>query len=241
MNFLSIFTGIGMFDYGLELAGMTCSGQIEIDDFKTLVLQKHWPKVERFRDVYQFKGTEVGPVRVVCAGYPCQGESYSGERRGTEDDRWLWPEVLRIIKVKKPTWFIGENVVGHESMGLRIVISDLEAAGYSVRSFIIPSAACGLPTVERHVWVVAATDEERLQGYFENAIPWVCQPAGEFQRGSKEQFERWSLPGSRVCGVGEGGANWMDRLKAIGDSIPPQIPEIIGCAIIGIEKLMEEK
>jgi len=232
MKFLSLFAGIGGFDLGLERAGMECVGQVEIDEWRLSKLVKHWPNVPKWRDVYEFTGNEIGAIDLICAGYPCQGESGSGKRQGTNDDRWLWPETFRIVKAKWPSWFLGENVINHEGMGLSLVIADLESAGYSVRPFIIPSAACGLPTVERHIWIVAASDEIRLQGDFAESFQWEPELSEEFSRGDPVQYERWALPESRVCRVGERPADWVDRIKAIGDSVPPQVVEVIGRAIL---------
>lgn len=240
MKFLSLFSGVGGMDLGFERSGMECVGQVEIDGWRRSILSKHWPSVPKYKDIYEFTGNEVGAVDLVCAGYPCQGESGAGKRLAQNDNRWLWPETIRVIKVKGPTWFVGENVINHEGLGLKLVVADLESAGYSVRSFIIPSAACGLPTVERHIWVVATTDEERLQGNFKESLSWEPYLSEEFQRGDKINFGRWSLPSSRVCRVGERPANWMDRIKAIGDSAPPQVVEIIGRAIMESERIYNE-
>lgn len=234
MKFLSLFAGIGGFDLGLERAGMHCVGQVEIDPFCNKVLEKHWPNVKRMGDIKNVNGTEFGTIDLVCGGYPCQCDSSCGQRRGTNDDRWLWPEMFRIIKTVRPSWVIGENVVNHENMGLRLVISDLESEGYSVRSFIIPNASCGLPTVERHIWVIAASPCFRLQRS-EKITNEDNRNEGEFQRTDSRGKNRWNLPESRVCRTRKGIPNWMDRIKSLGNAVPPQIVEIVGKAIIQVE------
>lgn len=235
IKFLSLFSGIGGFDKGLEDAGMECVGQVEIDPFCQKVLKKHWPNVKMIGDIHDVKGDEFGAVELICGGYPCQCDSTAGNMRGQEDDRWLWPEMLRIIKVNMPNWVIGENVINHENMGLKVVVSDLEAIGYQVRTFVIPNAACGLSTVERHVWVIAATTCERCKRG-ETYSHTNYRDEGQFQGTNQGELSRWNLPESRVCRSRKGVPNWMDRIKSLGNSIPPQIVQIIGSAIIEIER-----
>ena len=235
MKFLSLFAGIGGFDLGLERAGMQCVGQVEIDEWRQRVLAQHWPDVKRIGDIRDVDRTTFESVDLICGGYPCQGESGSGLRRGTADDRWLWPEMLRVVAEYRPTWAIGENVINHENMGLANVLFDLGSIGYKVRSFVIPSAACGLPTVERHIWTIATTDEKRLQRYCGTPTPWQPMVSSEFSRSYQVLPDRWALSESRVCRVGERPADWVDRIKAIGDAVPPQVVEIIGRAILAIE------
>jgi len=94
-------------------------------------------------------------VDIVVGGYPCQPVSLAGVRRGDKDDRWLWPEMLRIIEAVRPTWVIGENVAGHITMGLDTVLSDLEAEGYQARCFVIPAVAADARHRRDRCWVVA--------------------------------------------------------------------------------------
>ena len=157
MKFLSLFAGIGGFDLGLERAGMKCVGQVEIDPFCQKVLKKHWPDVPRFTDIRKFDATGLGGIDLICGGFPCQPWSHAGKQQGAKDDRDLWPEMLRIIKAVRPRWIIGENVRGFVSqpMGLDRCISDLEAAGYVVRAYIIPACAVDAPHRRDRVWIVA--------------------------------------------------------------------------------------
>ena len=115
----SLFSGIGGFDLGLERAGFQIKWQCEIDSFCLKVLQKHWPDVPKYGDIRQLTGDELGTVDVVVGGFPCQPFSSAGQRRGTADDRYLWPEMLRIISEIKPRWIIGENVGGLTTMGIQ--------------------------------------------------------------------------------------------------------------------------
>jgi DNA (cytosine-5)-methyltransferase 1 len=160
----SLFSGIGGFDLGFERAGMTVKWQVEIDEFCNRVLAKHWPDVKRYRDIKAIGGEELEPVDVICGGFPCQPFSAAGKRRSKQDDRYLWPEMLRVISTVRPTWVIGENVAGIVSLALDDVLSDLENEGYSCQSFIIPACAVNAPHRRDRVWIVAnRNDEWQLQ------------------------------------------------------------------------------
>lgn len=157
----SLFSGIGGFDLGLERAGMTIKWQVEIDDFCNKVLEKHWPDVKRYRDIKELRGDELEPVDLICGGFPCQPFSAAGKRRSKEDDRYLWPEMLRVIRAVRPNWIIGENVAGIVSLALDDVLSDLENEGYSCQSFIIPACAVNAPHRRDRVWIIAHRNSER--------------------------------------------------------------------------------
>lgn len=134
---------------------MTCVGQVEIDDYCTAVLEKHWPRVPRWRDIRALPLAALPCCDLVCGGYPCQPFSSAGQRRGAEDDRHLWPFVLGVVHQVRPTWCLFENVAGHVSLGLDRVWSDLEAAGYAVQPLIIPACAVGAPHRRDRVWILA--------------------------------------------------------------------------------------
>ena len=155
MRFLSLFSGIGGFDIGFERAGMECVGQVELDPFCNKVLAKHWPNVKRMGDIRDVKGTEFGLVDLICGGFPCQPFSNAGKRQGKADDRYLWPEMLRVISAVRPRWICGENVPGIIGMALDQVFSDLENLGYQCTAFIIPACAVDAPHRRDRLWIMA--------------------------------------------------------------------------------------
>jgi len=168
---LSLFTGIGGLDLGLERAGMTTVGQVEIDPFCRQVLARHWSEVPRHDDIRTciqwWTGQPRPHVDVIAGGYPCQPESLAGRRRGTDDERWLWPDMARLIHAVRPRFVIGENVMGHRTRGLRFVLRDLDRLGYTARAGIVSAAEMGAPHRRQRIFVLAA-DTQRAELWLES-------------------------------------------------------------------------
>ena len=128
MNVVDLFSGIGGFSIGLERTGMETVLFCESEDYPVSILNKHWPHVPVHRDIRKLDGNQYrGAIDLVCGGFPCQPFSTAGKQRGKEDDRYLWPEMLRFIDESKPTWVIGENVAGLVGMGFETVFTKLES------------------------------------------------------------------------------------------------------------------
>lgn len=167
---LSLFSGIGGLDLAAEAAGFRTVGQCEWADYPTKVLEKHWPEVPRWKDIRTltkesfYERTGLRTVELISGGFPCQPFSCAGKRRGKDDDRYLWPEMLRVINELRPTWVVGENVANIVNMALDQVLSDLENQGYQTRAFIIPACGVDAPHRRDRCAIVAYANGSGLQG-----------------------------------------------------------------------------
>jgi len=236
---LDLFSGIG----GFSLAASWVWGDeleivsfCEIDKFCQKVLNKHWPDVPIHDDIKTLKGDQFGEIDIICGGDPCQANSIAGLRKGSDDKRWLWPEYFRIIRESKPRWVIRENVVNSRRMDADNVLADLESIGYKTRIFDIPACACGLYTLERHLWFVAASDSKRCERSVGKTISRQPTFSWKFPRGDQGGQERWSIPASRVFGVAERIPDRVDRIKSLGNAIVPQVAAKI---MFAIKKVMD--
>jgi len=161
----SLFSGIGGFDLAAEWSGFTNLFNCEWEEFPRKVLKHHFPNAEQYGDIKQFNATAYsGRLDILSGGFPCQPFSVAGKRKGSEDERHLFPEMLRIIRECQPRWVVGENVRGLVSWSDGLVFetccTDLEALGYSVQSFVIPACATGAPHRRDRVWIVAHSNDK---------------------------------------------------------------------------------
>jgi DNA (cytosine-5)-methyltransferase 1 len=161
MRVLDLFSGIGGFSIGLESVGMETVAFCEQNAFCQKILAQHWPTLPIHSDITELSGYEYrGSVELVCGGFPCQPFSVAGKQLGAEDDRALWPEMLRVIREVAPRWVIGENVSGIIPMELDKVLSDLEGEGYTCWTFVLPACAVDAHHRRDRVWVIAHTNSE---------------------------------------------------------------------------------
>ena len=169
LTHLSLFSGIGGLDLAAEMAGFKTVGQCEWADYPTKILEKHWKDVPRWKDIRTLTGdsfyerTGLRTVSIISGGFPCQPFSVAGLRRGKEDDRYLWGDMLRIISELNPTWVLGENVPGIIDLALDTVLSDLENIEYSCQTFIIPACGVDAPHRRYRVAILANSCGKRLQ------------------------------------------------------------------------------
>ncbi len=247
MKHLDLFSGIGGFALAARWAGIETVAFCEIEEFPRKVLNKNFQGIPIHHDIRELDGSEYEGIDIITGGYPCQPFSKIGSRKGASDPRHLWPDMLRIIKQAKPSWVVCENVLGHVSMGLDAVLDDFKNTGYETRQFIIPACAVGSPQERKRVWVVAHSASVREQ----RAMWTGNSKAGENESGRGQQnggfirdystgpSSRWSGEwGSnpRVCRVGNGIPDRVDRIKGLGNAIVPQVAFEILKAILEANK-----
>jgi DNA (cytosine-5)-methyltransferase 1 len=156
----SLFSGIGGFDLAAEWMGWENVFHCEWNKFGQQVLKYYWPKAISYEDITKTDFTiHRGRIDILTGGFPCQPYSSAGKRLGKEDERHLWPEMLRCIREVKPRWVVGENVLGlvNWSGGLVFheVQADLEAEGYEVQPYVLPAVSVNAPHRRDRVWFVA--------------------------------------------------------------------------------------
>lgn len=166
MTHASLFSGIGGFDLAAEWMGWNNAFNCEINPFCRKVLAYHFPDAKQYEDVKTTDFTvHRGHIDVLTGGFPCQPFSLAGKRKGSDDNRYLWPEMLRAIREIEPRWVVGENVFGivnwSDGMVFEQVQSDLEDAGYEVQPYIIPACAVDAPHRRDRVWFVAHRRDAR--------------------------------------------------------------------------------
>jgi DNA (cytosine-5)-methyltransferase 1 len=237
---IDLFSGIGGFSLAAQWAGFRTVVFCEIDEFCQEVLKRCWPEVQIIQNIRNFDGSRWTGATLLTGGFPCQPFSSAGRKRGKADDRNLWPEMLQVISRARPTWVIAENVTGIAYMVLADCENDLEAEGYKAQSFDIPACACGLSTMERHIWIIATHRGKFVEGNVKKRIQGIrkIQPCiGRKDHNETKGFPRIpDLPESRLLGSRKGIPHWVDRHKALGNAIPPQVAYEIIKGIAMIEK-----
>ena len=168
----SLFSGIGGFDLAAEWMGWENVFHCEWNPFGQKVLKYYWPNAESFSDITKADFTKYeGQIDIITGGFPCQPYSSAGKRKGKEDERHLWPEMLRTIREVKPSFVVGENVRGltnwNGGMVFDEVCSELEALGYQVAPIIIPASGLNAPHKRERIWFVAysISSNERSSQY----------------------------------------------------------------------------
>lgn len=165
MNHASIFSGIGGFDLAAEWMGWNNVFNCEWEEFPRQVLKHHFPNAIQHEDIKDLNATTyAGRIDILTGGFPCQPYSLAGKRKGKEDERHLWPEMLRVIRECAPRYVVGENVRGlvgwNGGLVFEEVCTDLEAQGYAVQPFVLPACGVGAPHRRDRVWFVAYSHDK---------------------------------------------------------------------------------
>lgn len=245
----SLFSGIGGFDYAAQKVGWDNVFHCEWNPFGQKVLKHHFPNSISYHDIKETDFTiHRGRIDVLSGGFPCQPYSSVGKRLGTDDERHLFPEMLRAIKEIKPRWVVGENVRGlvswNEGLVFHEVYADLESQGYEVQSFLIPACAKNAPHRRDRIWFIANSKSLGL----EHKIP--KQELGR-EVGLRERVE-WNFQTkeslkSGLCWGDDGLPKELDAItiskwrkesvKAYGNAIVPQV----AMQIFSIINIIENK
>jgi len=183
----SLFSGIGGFDLAAEWAGWENVFHCEWNPFGQQVLKHYWPNAESFNDITKSDFSKYEhTVDIISGGFPCQPFSTAGDRRGTEDNRYLWPTMLDVIRTVKPRYVVGENVHGlvnwNNGLVFNTVCADLEAEGYEVQAFLLPAAAVGALHKRERIWFVA----------YSNKIPRQCMDERRTKSVLQREKSKWS-------------------------------------------------
>jgi len=254
MNHLSLFSGIGGFDLASEWMGWNNIACIENDLFCQKVLRKNFPKTKIYGDIKDFPATNyAGRIDIITGGFPCQPFSAAGKRKGRDDNRHLWPEMLRVIREIKPSWVVAENVRGllsiEDGMAFEQVCIDLENEGYEVQPFLIPACAVNAPHKRERVWFVghskhngqhgaknAKSDNQRGNGDAEGQKE-VCEPQGtdslrrnvtNSKREGYEGQKHQKRPNARHSGRSQWDKHWFEvatEFCSVDDGLPVELGE----------------
>jgi len=224
----SLFSGIGGFDLAAEWMGWENVFHCEWNPFGQKVLKHYWPNAVSFTDITKTDFTPyANTIDIISGGFPCQPFSLTGKRKGTADDRYLWPEMLRAIAQIHPVWVVAENVYGllSENGGSTInsICSDLEAVGYE-RPVIFDCTADSfdLPTMERHIWIIAKSKQKHSKGSAEKPVQ-NLQKQKQFSRSYQGELRRWNTTESRVLRFCERVSDELPQIEAYGNAIPPGV------------------
>lgn len=260
MNFISLFSGIGGLDLGLERAGMNCIVQVEIDDFCQKILYKHWSNVQKFKDIRDVKKENFlqKSIDLVCGGFPCQDVSLAGKRKGLAGKRsTLWTEFYRIICEVRPRWVVIENVSGlytaNDGQFFTKILWSLSQGGYDVEWNTFYASDFGAPHSRERIFIIANskrnTDvgdvgDRRIFVGWENRKKirredWLelIVDTGKMAP-SKWKSKRFEVDcESTLIRSDDGFSGRLDknRLKSLGNAVVPQIAEFVGHCIINHE------
>lgn len=234
MNVLDLFSGIGGFALGLDRAGMHTAAFCEIDQAARKVLTRRFPNIPIFEDVATLTKETLDhhgiTIDVIVGGFPCQDISLAGKGAGLSGERsGLWFEFHRLIQEIKPKFIIAENVAALRNRGLDEVLRSLSEIGYDAEWHCIPASFVGACHKRDRVWIIAYPNRQHVEGSNPQALLEQSRLQRLYDDGEVTSFVR--LPA--ICEPGlhrtyNGLPGQVDRLKQLGNSVVPQIPEMLG-------------
>lgn len=234
---LDLFSGIGGFSLGLERAGMRTIAFCEIDPYCQAILRERWPNVPIHQDITKLRGADIGPVNVICGGFPCQDVSISNVNGcGLDGDRsGLWFEYARIIGELRPRFVIVENVAELLNRGMGRVLGTLADLGYDAEWRVLRGLDVGLPSIRERVWIVAEPQREGRERRFKYLSSLGIEATSSAER--RDQAIRARAKLEAYCHglrADDGLSVTMERrrIHGLGNAVVPQIPELIGRAIM---------
>ena len=207
----SLFSGIGGFDLAAEWMGWDNVFHCEWMPFPRKVLSHYWPEAISYHDITATDFRQhAGQIDILTGGFPCQPYSAAGKRKGKDDDRHLWPHMLRCIREVKPRWVVGENVFGlatwNGGLVFEEVCAELEAEGYAVQPFVLPAAAVNAPHRRDRVWFVAYTNDSRTNIGMPSERKWQESDGigGFTQSEPRQNCRHGDAADATDCGCGRG-------------------------------------
>jgi DNA (cytosine-5)-methyltransferase 1 len=244
LRVLDLFSGIGGFSLGLErTGGFETVAFCEIEDFPRRVLEKHWPGVPCYDDVRTLTGARLSAdgitgVNVITGGFPCQDLSVAGKQRGMGEGTrsGLWSEIIRLVGELRPQYVIVENVAAllagpSERRGgwFGRVLGDLAECGYDAEWHVIQPEAVGLCLSRPRVWIVAYPKKKHVAQVVAQG-----RLSPEPGRMGADHIRRtqWAVDKSLMGGGPDGLPDRVDRFEGLGNAVVPQIPELIGRALL---------
>jgi len=284
MKHLGLFEGIGGFSLAVRWMGWETVAWCEWNEFCQKILKQHFPGAQTHGDIDNTDFTKyANAIDIVTGGFPCQPYSQGGKRKGKEDSRHKWPQMLRAISEIQPPWVVGENVHGITNWSGGLVFeevqADLESQGYQVQSYILPACSKNAPHQRYRVWFIAYNhnfSKARRAGENENPGPekrlserdkiqlnsisdsvwWANTNANEYGlQGNIPESQTQGDPDrllkiagrenypfeSPICRADDGIPNRVDRIKALGNAIVPQVAFEIFKTIEQYEQLNKQK